>query len=264
MKNTLAENMLRFGSKNLSEDSKKKLEKLAEQSATNIVTRISKISTGLPTFLDKVTLGQEETQTTEVDIEKNLIFYYDNKPSESIGYLTVYKVIAGTGIPIITEQLNIINNQGSKWRTIDTRQGELPVTDANSQIKTLNQMNVPDRLVTVWEKWIAGKIPTNQDIIKNEALKIIANKQNAFKKVYQDVVTRSESGKKTFWSDTDNPNRLVQSQYYLTIVNPIATTKYAKLVLNLIQDTQLVNFIDYKVKNWNNTGKYPNNPYVLV
>lgn len=73
MKNTLAENMLRFGSKNLSEASKKKLQKLAEQ----------EVATTNKLDLDKQTIFKQSKLTPFVSNVTGIL-YIPEKPGTMI------------------------------------------------------------------------------------------------------------------------------------------------------------------------------------
>jgi len=104
MKNTLAENMLRFGSKNLSEASKKKLQKLAEQTeglnGVKSMLALPGVAKGATTTLTDVT--DPTTKFITINTKANvpvpagpILYAVDNNSGAVVSRLGSYNLVIG-------------------------------------------------------------------------------------------------------------------------------------------------------------------------
>jgi hypothetical protein len=279
MKNILAENMLRFGVKNLSNKSKHVLSEKAKldevepeqpSAVTNITSQLTQWNSNIPKFLDDSASADDMSKPNIlVDPSKNIILYYEYTTAAAAaakssypgsGKLSVYKLRADGGIPYIINLGTFINNFGSGWKK--SPKDTITKVDQNSLIagtlKSFNQKDVATRFIDIWEKPL-------DPLIKNAAIQLIQTNSQQYIAEYQKI-TRSPDHLKMWWAPTaelakpwknDNPNKLEASHYYTSVVNKLQKYPDARQVLNIINDIGLRNWIQYKVDNWKSDGEYP-------
>jgi hypothetical protein len=240
MKNILAENLLRFSPKNLTESEKKNLSKLAEQQDT-FTSALSKINTAIPDFLKRVRASEKQVEF--VEIQGNNILQHIPGPNAAEGYLNIYRVVSVGGVPIIYMTTRVIDRQLSGRST----QSADDITSTNIQPQQVLRdagQTVADQLNNIWNNGDSSVIQAGIQYIKNN--------QQVFKEAFYKV-TRSPIAIKTYWQD--NPRTFNDSQYTIIIASKI--TGNAKLVLDAVKDDLLLQHIDFKVKNPRSNGQYP-------
>ena len=235
----LAENMRRFNTKNLS-----------EQTATDIVSIIKNLDPELPALLD--TIDKERKYGILVKTTKNsIIEFTPNNDGGSTYSLQIYKINERLPIPVPYTIASFIKRQDN-WRkgtendvTIAPRRG----ADSLEKYKNAGT-TIADKLNTLWNdmSWAINK---TSELLEAATNYVITNAER-FKPSFHQV-TRSANGIKQFWND--NPQNYNRSQYYLAVGQKVSGN--AKKILDAIQDTELIAAIQYKAKNWNNGGEYP-------
>jgi hypothetical protein len=275
MKNILAENMLRFGVKNLSAKSKRKLNEqpTTPPTSNNITAELTKWNSNIPKFLDDSAGSPATTPNVFIDPAANIILKYEYTTAAAAagkssypgsGTLHVYKVSADGGIPFIMDLGSFVNNYGSAWKKSPIK--SITKIDSANLLqpirKSFNQKDWATRFIDIWENNLTAIAdqPT-----KNAAIQLIQTKQAEYAIAYQRV-TRSETNLKIWWAPTlalakpfsvDNPRKINESQYYLQVKNKVNKEPNARLVLNIINDTALENWIQYKVDNPKSNGEWP-------
>jgi hypothetical protein len=232
-KNVLAENMLRFGPKNLTKSQVASLRRIIEQSTrtsadyVEFLNRLNKI--------DPVAEDVVKNKKFGVTVGKNYVLNYvpGAGDSNSTGTLYIYKVASSRGLPYILLYGQVIHR------------GE---TSSVNDI-TINSPYTmqPDELLPTWDDLYDN---TTQDVI-NGAFQFIQNNLATFKKAFHQV-TRSGQNYINWWNDT--PSTFKDSQYAMW------RNKYkenAQQVINLVQDDLLIKNILFKTKNLRSDGKYP-------
>lgn len=276
MKNTLAENMLRFGAKNLSTQTINKLQKLSEQGTTqpsNITAALTKWNSNIPKFLDDSAGAPATTPNIFIDPATNIILKYEYTPVAATvgrssypgsGTLHVYKVSADGGIPFIMDLGSFVNNYGSAWIKSPIKS----ITQINSAgllqtiRKSFNQKDWATRFIDIWENNLTAVV---DQLTKNAAIQLIQTNRVDYRTAYQQI-TRRENSLKIWWAPTaelakpysvDNPRNITESQYYLQVKNKVDKAPNASRVLNIIEDTALIQWIKYKVDNPRANREWP-------
>lgn len=252
MKNTLAENMLRFGSKNLDPTAVRTLKRLAEQTV-NVEASLNKLSTAIPKFLDMY-VSKPVDGVVQADPATSTILYYNNREQQGIGMLNIYRVQSSSnGIPVIIKIAGFINNKGSEWRK--STEGLIGQKEDVTAAIAAAGKSTGEQLNNLWNPETTNIAGTPRTIeILNAGVGIIKTNAAKYKTEFFKI-TRNKNSIKYWWVD-DNPQKWDRSAYYMQFVSKLQAEP-AKAVYNVIQDTELVNAIMYKVKNFNSTGKYP-------
>ena len=236
MKNKLAENLLRFGIKNLNESEVEKLQGLIKEDSSSRQAFIAKLAKIDPKAADVV-----ENKTVGVTISNKYVLNYvptSEDGTGGAGTLYIYKVGASSGMPYIY-----------LLGTADDRAGESSSPDdIYIESSKFDIKNYPGGYNEVWNS------PNNriftQPVIEG-ALQFIGNNQEEFKKAFHRV-SRSEYAIKNWWGD--NSPSVRDSQYILW------RAKYknnALKAIKLVQDDELMYNIRFKVDNFRNNGEYP-------
>lgn len=240
MNNKLAENMLRFGIKNLKESEVEKLQGLAEQSG----------NAGRTAFLDflgkfdPVAASVVKNNKSGVTVSKKYVLRYvpgGNDEDDGSGTLYVFKVGTAVGMPYIQYYGQVINRGVGNGDVSDIIIGQ-------QYEGTFNINDYPGGYNEVWNKLDNRK---TQDVIEG-AFQFIQNDLAKFKTAFHQV-TRSGLYYKSFWND--NPQTFDNSQYGMW------RKKFegnALKVIKLVQDDGLMKNILFKTNpaNWRNDGKY--------
>ena len=232
MKNTLAENMLRFGPKNLTESEKRKLQRLAEQTTSQsrleFLAKLSKID---PVAADMVKNKKDGVQVSTKYVLKYVASGADAQ--NSTGNLHIFKVGTNRGVPYIHEVFTVIDRAST-----------------GSQANDIMLRSKFDETTTLNDNWDNLDENKTQDVI-NGAIQFIQNNLKEFKQEYHKF-TRSENNIKRFWND--NPQTFDRSQYGLWMKT---NTGNALNVITIVQDDDLMDNIRFKIKNFQPNGKYP-------
>ena len=248
MKNILAENMLRFGSKNLSETSKKKLQKLAEQeqvAASGI--KSTKLQAKFPNVAkwlnDAVNAASTNTTPMCSIIDNMYLVTYQPTTAEQAsgnGIFNMYTVASTAGWPVLRQLYRMTNNLGKKWANnqsvelgvpvkLDTISGDLYSQKFNtfwSNPESFNDPILTGKLGN-YNKCIAQLISANSNTLKPA---FITNNNTYPGPNNTRIPYSSEIGKVAKFQD---------SQYYMKYDKNI-TDPTAKIAYDLIKDTKLI------------------------
>jgi len=236
MKNKLAENLLRFGIKNLNESEVAKLQGLVKEDASSRKAFIAALGKLDPKAADVV-----KNKTAGVTVGNKYVLSYvsgGEDQSAGSGNLYIYKVGVSGGMPYINYIGQAIDRAGEGSSTNDI------------MLQRPSGFNINDYSGGYNEVWNSLDNEKTQDVI-NGALQFIGNNQEKFKKAFHNL-TRSGYAIKNWWGD--NPQTVDRSQYGMWM------DKYkdnALEVINLVQDNELMANIKFKVKNFRNNGEYP-------
>ena len=241
MKNILAENLLRFGLKNADATVVNKLQSLAEQAGipADVMQKIKKIEPVLATL---ITTKTEAPNVPTAYLGNNFVIEYDpGDQGESdgtgnkfdYGTYNLYEVGTYSGLPWISWKANYImrgNGRGDlSFDVYDRGRIAWKSIDGNTTTEKLNNI------------WNEGNIP--QEVIK-KAFEYIQKNQAKFKTAFHKF-TRSEYAIKNYWNG-------FQYDFFMDKLK-----RTAKLVIDLVQDDELIDHIEFKKENPRSDGKYP-------
>jgi hypothetical protein len=246
LENILAENMRRFNTKNLTEQA---------AAATSIVNIIKDLDPELPALLDTIDKQRLGATGTIVKTTKNSIVQFTQSDRNDPTYtLDIYKIYDKLPIPV-PYGIGTFTKRTDSWRKGTGNDVIIVRNNANQTYsdagKTATErLNIPERLNSIWNtmSWATIESP---ELLTAATNYVITNAER-FKPAFHQF-TRSTAGIKQYWND--NPRSYTQSQYYIAVDQKV--TDNAKKILKAIQDTELLTAIQYKVKNYNGTGKYP-------
>jgi len=253
MKNILAENLLRFGLKNADASVVNKLQSLSEQEevrddmpSADVINKANRIDPVLAKLL--VNTSDLSGQTPIVLGDKYVIEVKPVRPGESgtagensyqFARYTLYKISVAGGLPWIFPAASLTSRgQGTNDNDFYIEYNQkFSDIDGNGNVAKLNN-NWNSELFT-------------PEVIK-KAFEYIQKNQAAYKKAYHKF-TRSEYGIENYWKP--NSASWGGSQYKISILDKLKGN--AVKAIDLVQDTGLIQYIIYKVKNFKNDGKYP-------
>ena len=247
MKNILAENLLRFGLKNADVDVVNKLQSLSEQSTSiqrflkNNDTKIQKIRKIEPKLAEllNTTTNASSGGVTIVGDYFVIEFSTNEEPggdgtglSYQDGAYNLYEVGTYAGLPWVL------------WKGTTTARNGI----------NLDDLEIYDRGRIDW-KMIDGNTTTEklnnlwndsgfQPVVIKKALEYIQKNQAKFKAAFHKF-TRSEYAIKNYWNG-------FQYDFFMDKLKGTA-----KLVIDLVQDDELIDHIEFKKQNPRSDGKYP-------
>tara|TARA_R110000822_G_scaffold20241_1_gene65074 strand:- start:857 stop:1591 length:735 start_codon:yes stop_codon:yes gene_type:complete len=236
MKNKLAENLLRFGIKNLNESEVSKLQGLIKEDASSRKAFFDSL-----TKLDPKAAEVVAKETAGVTVGNKYVLSYvpsGEDQNDGGGTLYIYKVGASRGMPYIQYIGQAINRSGMSSSPDDI------IMNMSSQF------NIKDYSGGYNEVWNELDNEKTQDVIKG-ALQFIGNNQEKFKEAFHKF-SRSPRSIDVYWDD--NPQTVDRSQYGMWM------NKYkdnALKVIDLVQDDELMYNIRFKVENFRSNGTYP-------
>ena len=249
MKNILAENMLRFGVKNLSANSKKKLtidfiDEQTQPQTGMTSTTLQKKFPNVAKWLNAA-VAAASTNTTPMcsTIDNIYLVTYMPTTSEAAsgnGIFNMYRLTSSNGWPILQQQYRMTNNLGKKWANNQTIE-----SGANITLDKIPGDFYSQKFNNFW----LNPEAFNDPIIKGKL-------GNYNKCITQLISANSKNLKTTFITNNSTypgPNntripysseigkvaRFQDSQYYRTYDKNI-TDPTAKIVYDLIKDTQLI------------------------
>lgn len=121
MKNILAENMLRFGSKNLDTKTKRTLQQLAEQtsmSPSKLATMAPGVDVWLTNLLKDPSKAAASNQIYNDIVGTKIVFYQTSETSagtSGAGTLWIFTLDATYGWPLIRAVGSLVNSAGVEW-----------------------------------------------------------------------------------------------------------------------------------------------------
>lgn len=252
MKHTLAENMLRFGVKNLSESNVKKIEKLTEQESADLLPLITKLHPQLPNFIKS---SKDKVNITQITSDNYLFFTNEADIAAGGNAYYVYKVNSIGGIPYIWQR-GIFNQRGGDW----TRGS---VNDVLSLNFTKPQGTPGKWFPDNWNRELGLNIKQGVPELQAGAINLIASKADYWKNEFLKF-TRSQEHMENWWYKSGYAKYgYKESDFYKEFEGFIISNTVARKVYDIIKDQQLINTISTKVKFGNDTAamktaiKYP-------
>lgn len=239
MKNILAENMLRFGVKNLSEKSKSILQEQSEFPALNIKSNLKTIADWLDrTTKDAMSKPAGTTYSGLTADNKYLVTYMTSEKdgrSAGNGVVNVYTLITEAGWPILKHVLWMINNDGVNW--IKSKY----TTGTNIKFTTLAGDNNAQKFNAYWTQPPYGDEIVKQKLGNFNAVigQLINVNLESLKKLFLENNSKMPSGE-LYSSEIDKPGiTFKRSSYYINIDRYIIDST-ARNIYNLINDAQLI------------------------
>ena len=253
MKNILAENLLRFGLKNADVNVVNKLQSLSEQGQVrddmppaDVINKANRIDPVLAKLLvnksdisgQTVVLGDK--YVIQVDPIRRGETGFGAESSYQFADYTLYEIAVAGGLPWIS-RVGILIAKGQVTAVDDF------MLSFNQRFKNLAGNSYIEKLNNNWN----DSKSFTPEVIK-KAFELIQRNQAAYKKAYHKF-TRSESAIKNYWKP--NSNSWSGSQYKISVLNKLEGN--AVKAIDLVQDTGLIQYIMYKVKNFKSDGNYP-------
>lgn len=229
---------------------------LSEQKKPTIQQTIESTLTGydseIPEFLNLVV--QNKGKTNIKLTETGILFFY-SKEETNVGTLRTFTVQPFNGLPILVEGVRFDNRLGTNWKESSPKDIIKPVNTVNDVWRDAGNNN-EIKLNTIWNtEFVVNNLPDKsvfQDIINN-AIQYVQKNQALFKTEFHKI-TRSEYAIKTWWNESSSPITFNRSQYYTMFIKKVVGN--AKTVLDIIQDSELIEHIMYKVKYWRSNNNY--------
>jgi len=152
----------------------------------------------------------------------------------------LYKIAVAGGLPWIF-QVGVLLAKGPATRNDDF------IMEFNQRFRDIDGNDSVTKLNNNWN----DSDRYTPEVI-NKAFEYMQNNQAAYKKAYEKF-TRNERNIDLFWKP--NSSSWGGSQYKISILDKLKGN--AVKAIDLVQDTGLIQYIIYKVKNFKNDGKYP-------
>jgi hypothetical protein len=254
MKNTLAENMLRFGVKNLQETDVKTIERLAEQEASDLLPLVKKLHPQLPKFIQEV---KTTKQTTKITSDNYLFFNPEADIASGGGVYYVYKVNSIGGVPYIWERGSFNARGGDKFKG--------SVNDVLSLGFRKPEGDPSKWFPNTWNRELGLNIKNNVPELQAGAINLIASNAEYWKGEFLKFTRSKEhmqKDEKGWWRGNDASYGYKKTNFYTQFEGFIQPNTVAGKVYDIIKDQQLIDTINIKVKYGNNTAainaiKYP-------
>ena len=218
----------------------------------NYLSYVKRIDSSILELINKIK-SSGLPETTIIGDTGKIISWVPSSKDSTKGTFNIFKVIAEGGIPFIKE-IGGITYRGQKSDLNDIKvgsqlykDGKVPSVNSYGET-TLEQLN---------NVWSVNGNKSKQ--VLSTASQLVRKNSEIFKKEFQSV-TRNQWAIKTLWGD--DPIKEEGSQYekfFFNKLNPLPKN----IVDRVIQDEELVDYLSYKVKNFNSDDKYPNNPISL-
>lgn len=250
MKNILAENMLRFGVKNLSEKSKNKLtrkSKLDEQTSSPIKSAVLQQKfPNIAKWLNSAVTAAIKNTTPMCSVIDNiyLVTYIPttSEPASGNGNFNMYKLISVNGWPILQQQYRMINNAGPKWANNQTVDSGIALTldkipgDFYSQ-KFNTFWSNPDAFN---DPILIGKLGNYNECIKQL---VSANNKNLKTEfiINNSTYPGLNNTKIPYSSEIGQPGITFKRSQYNIKIDQYIKDITARMIYDLIKDTQLIN-----------------------
>ena len=228
------------------------LKRLINEQDNNYLSRVEKIDPSIIGLIDRINDSDFYPENTILGQTGKIIRWVPEPKTKRRGMFHIFKVTPEGGIPFIKE-IGGITYRGQKSDLNDIivgstlyKDGKIPSVDSYGKT-TLEQLN---------NVWSVNGNKSKQ--VLNISRQFVDRNSETFIEEFKRV-TRNQWAIKTLWGD--NPIKEDDSQYkkfFLNKLNPLP-----KVIVGIIQDTELVKHLDYKVDNFNSEGKYPNNPFSI-
>jgi hypothetical protein len=241
LENILAENLLRFSAKNLSEDVKKKL---VEQTNVKPATNLTKY-TGVDVWLDnlfKVNKASMQPNAVYAGKAGNYVVNYKTSDKKEAGFgagtLRVYSVTTVAGWPILRAEAVLTNRIGTDWR----KSGNDSLTTINMPIdfKSIPGNTSPEKFNTYWlnpEQYISGDQTLVSADFTSACISVITDQQQNFQELFKANNSNNPVSKQPYSAEAGTP--FSRTQYYIMIDSKV-TNKTARVIYNLIKDPELI------------------------
>ena len=255
----LAENMLRFGSKNLDSKAKRTLNRLVEQGNAIASTKLASIAPGVDVWLDSI--FKQKTVAGQVWIQPvgNFIACYQvaNEATGGESFLTtggevgagtlrVYTLDATNGWPMVVHVCTLMNSLGPKWRT--AAQPEL--YRMNKTFPSLVDIKVPTGYTGAKFNEYWANLPAHAPVqewdgnnvaFKNSCVTVTQARQAEFQEKFKEKNYYPVPGKgNAFYKDqTSNQGSYKNSIYYMQIDEPIKDP-IARKIYEIIKDPETI------------------------
>jgi hypothetical protein len=254
MKNILAENMLRFGPKNLNSKSIQTLKQLAEQ--TELPTaKLDSIAPGAAAWLT-TTLKDASKATTPgamyyAAVGNNVVAYQTSDSvaagSSGAGTLWIYTLDASYGWPLIRSVANFTNSTGTDWMKSPNGIIKNNVVIPNIYEVGDNTYYIGKRFNTYWANLSGTPIAVIQPWMDNaefktECVNLVTKNQAAFQQKFKEKLTYNYPGKGPQAYKDQKVNSYTQSSYYLWIDKEI-TDPIARQIYELIKDPETITML---------------------
>ena len=227
------------------------LKVLINESQESYLSRVDKIDSSILELINNIK-SSGLPETTIIGNSGKIISWVPSSKDTTKGVFHIFDVKPEEGIPNIRE-IGVIIYRGQKSDLNDVKVGsnfydggKVPSVDSYGKT-TLEQLN---------NIWLVNGNKSKQ--VLNIARQVVGRNSEIFKKEFKRV-TRNQWAIKTLWGDNPQPKQnLSRTQYYDFFYNKL--NPLPKVIVDIIQDTQLIKHLTYKVKNFNSEGKYPDNP----
>jgi hypothetical protein len=239
MKNILAENMLRFGVKNLSETSKTALQEQSEFPATTLKSKLTSVANWLDQTTKDALSKPVGTTYCGLTADNKYLVTYMTAEKEGLasgnGIFNVYTLVTEAGWPILKHVLWMINNDGVKWVNSKYTAG------TNLKFDTLAGDNNAQKFNAYWsEPQYSDQIVKQKlDNFNAVILQLINVNIESLKKLFLENNSKMPNGE-LYSSEIGKPGiTFKRSSYYITIDRYIIDST-ARNIYNLINDAQLI------------------------
>jgi hypothetical protein len=255
MKNILAENMLRFGPKNLDSKAVRTLKRLTEQTEMS-PSKLDTIAPGAAAWLT-TTLQDKKKATTPntayyAAVGNNVLVYQTSDSvaagSAGAGTLWIYTLDASYGWPLLKEVGRLINNQGTDW----LNSSELNLWKTRNSAPNIYEVGantdyIGKRFNTYWANLSGNPIAViqpwmNNAEFKTECVNLVTKNQAAFQQKFKEKLTYNYPGKGPQAYKDQKVNSYTQSSYYLWIDKEI-TDPIARQIYELIKDPETITML---------------------
>ena len=225
---------------------------LINESQESYLSLVEKIDSSILELINTIKISGLP-ETTIIGKTGKIIRWVPSSTDSTKGSFNIFKVTPEGGIPSIKD-LGKITYRGQLSDINDIKIGSKLYTDGKAPNVSWYGETTLEQLNNVWS--VNGNKSKQVLDIANQ---YVNRNKETFKKEFERV-TRNQWAIKTLWGDNPQPKQnLAGSQYgkfFLNKLNPLPKL----IVTTIIQDNELVEHLNYKVKNFNSEGKYPNNP----
>jgi hypothetical protein len=267
MKNILAENMLRFGSKNLDTNAVRKLQRLTEQGVEISPSKLASIAPGVDVWLTNFLTGTKQftPNTVYTEVVGNYVVTYTvasdtgnaftgaTPGTSGSGTLRVYTLDATYGWPLLRPILTLLNSKGTKWQS-ETLPNLYRFTTGIPNFKEIPGQYIAEKFNTYWTKpstySMAGGDPSIDLMeFKNNCVALVGTKQAEFKQKFAENNKYAVPGKgDSFYKDQTAHYGIYKRSSYYQWVDSKITDPIARKIYELILDPETITKLSTPIK----------------